>query len=179
MAFERGIELADEGDSEEVDVLIGSDFLWEVLKDTNVRLSRRLVATDSIFGFVIQGSERESNCGEEHVNLLRVINEELKDDRVKDLSELEAIGLNPKKEIPHSDLEILEAFEQNATYENNGYGTKLLWKDNHKGLNDNYEIARQRLFSLNKGFKREENFYSKYKDINNSQLEDNIMLEIN
>ncbi|GBN54689.1 hypothetical protein AVEN_8768-1, partial [Araneus ventricosus] len=41
MAFERGIELADEGDSEEVDVLIGSDFLWEVLKDTNVRLSRR------------------------------------------------------------------------------------------------------------------------------------------
>ncbi|GBM67494.1 hypothetical protein AVEN_49288-1 [Araneus ventricosus] len=125
------------------------------------------------------GSERESDCGEVHVNLLRVINEELKYDRVKDLSELEVIGLNPKKEIPHSDLEILEAFEQNVTYENNGYGTKLLWKDNHKGLNDNYEIARQRLFSLNKGFKqREENFYSKYKDINNSQLEDN-MLKIN
>ncbi|GBN24104.1 hypothetical protein AVEN_4059-1 [Araneus ventricosus] len=109
----------------------------------------------------------------------RVIKEELKYDRVKDLSELEVIGLNPKKEIPHSDLEILEAFEQNVTYENNGYGTKLLWKDNHKGLNDNYEIARQRLFSLNKVFKRDENFYSKYKDINNSQLEDNIMLEIN
>ncbi|GBO22215.1 hypothetical protein AVEN_62546-1 [Araneus ventricosus] len=179
IAFERGIELADTGDSEEVHVLIGSDFIWEVLKDTNVRLNARLVATDSIFGFVVQGSERESDCGEVHVNLLRVINEELKYDRVKDLSELEVIGLNPKKEIPHSDLEILEAFEQNVTYENNGYGTKLLWKDNHKGLNDNYEIARQRLFSLNKGFKRDENFCSKYKDINNSQLEDNIMLEIN
>ncbi|GBM30942.1 hypothetical protein AVEN_183210-1 [Araneus ventricosus] len=145
----------------------------------NVRLNARLVATDSIFGFVIQGSEREYNCGEVHANLLRVINEELKYDRVKDLSELEVIGLNPKKEIPHSDLEILEAFEQKVTYENNGYGTKLLWRDNHKGLNDNYEIARQRLFNLNKGFKRDENFYSKYKDINNSQLEDNIMLEIN
>ncbi|GBM34611.1 hypothetical protein AVEN_171650-1, partial [Araneus ventricosus] len=179
IAFERGIELADTGDSEEVHVLIGSDFIWEVLKDTNVRLNARLVATDSIFGFVVQGSERESNCGEVHFNLLRVINEELKYDRVKDLSELEVIGLNPKKEIPHSDLEILEAFEQNVTYENNGYGTKLLWKDNHKGLNDNYEIARKRLFSLNKGFKRDENFYSKYKDINNSQLVDNIMLEIN
>ncbi|GBM85878.1 hypothetical protein AVEN_89750-1 [Araneus ventricosus] len=179
MSFERGIELADEGDSEEVHVLIGSDFIWEVLKDTNVRLNARLVATDSIFGFVVQGSERESDCGEVHVNLLRVINEELKYDRVKDLSELEVICLNPQKEIPHSDLEILEAFEQNVTYENNGYGTKLLWKDNHKGLNDNYEIARQRLFSLNKGFKRDENFCSKYKDINNSQLGDNIMLEIN
>ncbi|GBN01000.1 hypothetical protein AVEN_260942-1 [Araneus ventricosus] len=126
-----------------------------------------------------RGSERESDCGEVHVNLLRVINEELKYDRVKDLSELEVIGLNPRKEIPHSDLEILEAFEQNVTYENNGYGTKLLWKDNHKGLNDNYEIARQCLFSLNKGFKRDENFCSKYKDINNSQLEDNIIEEIN
>ncbi|GBN76695.1 hypothetical protein AVEN_258577-1 [Araneus ventricosus] len=126
-----------------------------------------------------RGGERESDCGEVHVNLLRVINEELKYDRVKDLSELEVIGLNPKKEIPHSDLEILEAFEQNVTYENNGYGMKLLWKDNHKGLNDNYEIARQRLFNLNKGFKRDENFCSKYKDINNSQLEDNIMLEVN
>ncbi|GBM57678.1 hypothetical protein AVEN_222532-1 [Araneus ventricosus] len=177
--FERGIELADTGNSEEVHVLIGSDFIWEVLKDTNVRLNARLVATDSIFGFVVQGSERESNCGEVHVNLLRVINEELKYDRVKDLSELEAVGLNPEKEIPHLDLEILEAFEQNVTYENNGYGTKLLWKDNHEGLNDSYEISRQRLFKLNKRFKRDENFYSKYKDINNSQLEDNIMLEIN
>ncbi|GBN15383.1 hypothetical protein AVEN_165018-1 [Araneus ventricosus] len=175
----RGIELADEGDSEEVHVLIGSDFLWEVLKDTNVRLSRRLVATHSIFGFVVQESERESNCGEVHVNLLRVINEEFKYDRVKDLSELEAIGLNPKKEIPHSDLEILEAFEQNVMYENNGYRTKLLRKNNHEGLNDNYEIARRRLFNLNKRFKWDENFYSKYKDINSSQLEDNIMLEIN
>ncbi|GBN85816.1 hypothetical protein AVEN_232640-1 [Araneus ventricosus] len=100
IAFERRIELADTSDSEEVHVLIGSDFLWEVLKDTNVRLSRRLVATDSIFGFVVQGSERESNCGEVHVNLLRVINEELKYDRVKDLSELEEIGLNPKRKYP-------------------------------------------------------------------------------
>ncbi|GBM59388.1 hypothetical protein AVEN_17420-1 [Araneus ventricosus] len=131
IAFERGIELADTGDSEEVHVLIG------------------------------------------------VVNGELKYDRVKDLSELEAIGLNRKKEILHSDLEILEAFEQNVTYENNGYGTKLLWQDSHKGLNDNYETARKRPFSLNRGFKRNENFYSKYKDINNSQLEDNIMSEIN
>ncbi|GBN16662.1 hypothetical protein AVEN_96831-1, partial [Araneus ventricosus] len=125
-----------------------------------------------------RGSERESNCGEVHVNLLRVINEEFKYDRVKDLLELEAIGLNPKKEIPHSDLEILEAFEQNVTYENNEYRTKLLWKNNHEGLNDNYEIARRRLFNLNKRFKWDENFYLKYKDINSSQLED-IMLEIN
>ncbi|GBL83804.1 hypothetical protein AVEN_108024-1 [Araneus ventricosus] len=148
MAFERRIELADEGDSEEVDVLIGSDFLWEVLKDTNVRLSRRLVATDSTFGFILQGSERESNCGEVLVNILRVTNEEINYDRIKDLWELEAIGIIPKREIFHSDLEILEAFEQNTTYENNRYETKLLWKDNHEELNDNYEIARRRLFNL-------------------------------
>ncbi|GBM08426.1 hypothetical protein AVEN_240591-1, partial [Araneus ventricosus] len=175
----RGIELADEGDSEEVHVLIGSDFLWKVLKDTNVRLSRRLVATDSIFGFVIQGSERESNCGEVLVNLLRVTNEELNCDRIKDLWELEAIGITPKREISHSDLEILEAFEQNTTYENNRYETKLLWKDNHEGLNDNYEIARRRLFNLNKRFKRDDNFYSRYKEIINTQLKDNIIEEIN
>ncbi|GBN53954.1 hypothetical protein AVEN_69158-1 [Araneus ventricosus] len=131
IAFERG---TDTGDSEEVDVLIGSDFIWEVLR------IRMLVSTDSNFGFVVQGSERESNCGEVHVNLLGVINEELNYDRVKDLSELEVICLNPKTELPHSDLEILEAFEQNATYGNNRYETKLLWKDDHKGLNDNYAI---------------------------------------
>ncbi|GBN70552.1 hypothetical protein AVEN_187652-1 [Araneus ventricosus] len=115
ISFERG---TDTGDSEEVDVLIGSDFIWEVLR------IRMLVSTDSNFGFVVQGSERESNCGEVHVNLLGVINEELNYDRVKDLSELEVICLNPKTELPHSDLEILEAFEQNATYGNNRYETK-------------------------------------------------------
>lgn len=57
-------------------ILIGLDYIWKILSETNIRLSNRLVATNIIFGYVIQGTERESNCKEVHFSHLMVISDE-------------------------------------------------------------------------------------------------------
>ncbi len=177
-AHEFGIDLADMGYSNDIHVLIGADYIWEILGERTVRLSKRLVATQSIFGFVIQGKERESKHKEVHVNHLTVVSEDKDWESVKDLWKLEAIGINSEKETPKGDTEILDLFEQNTIYKNNRYETRLLWKEDHGELKNNFEIAKRRLFGLNSKFKQNEEFYYRYRDIINEQLEDKIIEEV-
>ncbi|GFV37370.1 uncharacterized protein TNCV_1534421 [Trichonephila clavipes] len=116
IALERGIELADYSTSERIDVLIGSDYISEILGERNIRISKRLIAVDSIFGYLVQGKEDEVNCKDIIANHLIVENEEFDFDRVRNLRSLETIGINPDNEVPLSDKEILKSFEQNTVY---------------------------------------------------------------
>ncbi|GFY75957.1 integrase_H2C2 domain-containing protein [Trichonephila inaurata madagascariensis] len=50
IALKKGLILADDGFSTEIDLLIGSDFICEILGDRNLKISKRLMATNSIFG---------------------------------------------------------------------------------------------------------------------------------
>ena len=72
----------------------------------------------------------------------------------------------------------MKEFAQNATYENNRYETRLLWKNEFGELDNNYEIARKRLFNLNNTFKRNHSFFMKYKDIINEQLKEGIIEQV-
>ncbi|GFQ86410.1 DUF1758 domain-containing protein [Trichonephila clavata] len=108
IALERGIELADNSTSERIHVLIGSDYISEILGERNIRISKRLIAVDSIFGYLIQGKEDEVNCKDISANHLIVENEELGFDRVRKLWSLETIGINPDDEVPLSDKELLK-----------------------------------------------------------------------
>ncbi|GFY10019.1 uncharacterized protein TNCV_3699801 [Trichonephila clavipes] len=62
IALERGIELADNSTSERIHVLIGSDYISEILGERNIRISKRLIAVDNIFRYLIQENEDEVNC---------------------------------------------------------------------------------------------------------------------
>ncbi|GFR25603.1 DUF1758 domain-containing protein [Trichonephila clavata] len=106
IALERGIELADNSTSERIHVLIGSDYISEILGERNIRISKRLIAVDSIFGYLIQGNEGEVNCKDISANHLIVENEELGFDRVRKLWSLETIAINPDDEVPLSDKEL-------------------------------------------------------------------------
>ncbi|GFR06844.1 DUF1758 domain-containing protein [Trichonephila clavata] len=134
IALERGIELADNSTSERIHVLIGSDYISEILGERNIRISKRLIAVDSIFGYLIQGKEGEVNCKDISANHLIVENEELDIDRVRNLWSLETIGINPDNEVPLSDKELLKSFEQNTVYTNKRYETRLLWKEDSREL---------------------------------------------
>lgn len=142
----------------------------------NVRLSKRLVATDSIFGFVIQGMEGESNCIKVHVSHLSVSGGEI-NDKIKCLWDLEASGIS-EPEVSQSDTEILEMFAQNIKYKNGRYETRLLWRQDYGELGNNYDVAKRRLFSLNNSFRLNEKLYLRYKDILKEQLNDDIIEEV-
>ncbi|GFW66835.1 DUF1758 domain-containing protein [Trichonephila clavipes] len=133
IALERGIELADNSTAERIHVFIGSDYISETLGEKNIRISKRLIAVDSIFGYLIQGKEDEVNCKNIFANHL-IVNEEFDFDRVRNLWSLETIGINPDNEVPLSDKEILKTFEQNTVYTKKRYETRLLWKEDSRAV---------------------------------------------
>ncbi|GBN98786.1 hypothetical protein AVEN_221995-1, partial [Araneus ventricosus] len=108
IALKKGIELADNSISERIHVLIGSDYISEVLGEKNIRISKRLIAADSIFGYLLREKEEEMDCKDISSNHLSAENEELDFDRVKDLWLLETIRINPDKVVSLSDKEILK-----------------------------------------------------------------------
>ncbi|GBO12298.1 hypothetical protein AVEN_163735-1 [Araneus ventricosus] len=73
-----------------------------------------------------------------------------------------------------SDKEILKSFEQNTRYTSKRYETQLLWKEDNKELNSNYEIAKCRLFGLNKTLEKNKELFLKYDDIVRENLRDGI-----
>ncbi|GBN54451.1 hypothetical protein AVEN_247521-1 [Araneus ventricosus] len=93
IALEKGIELADNSNSERIHVLIGSDNISEILDERNIRISKRLIAADSIFGYLLQRKEEEIDCKDISANHLIAENEELDFDRVKDLWLLETFWI--------------------------------------------------------------------------------------
>ncbi|GFS53543.1 DUF1758 domain-containing protein [Trichonephila clavipes] len=179
ITLERGSELADNSTSERIDVLMGSDYISEILGDRNIKISKRLIAVDSIFGYLIQGKEDEVNCKDIFANNLIVENEEFDFDKVRNLWSLETIGINPDNEVPWSDKEILKSFEQNTVYRNKRYETRLLWKEDSRELKSNYEIAKRRLLGLSKTFEKNEELYLKYDEIIKEHLRDGIIERVN
>ncbi|GFS73543.1 uncharacterized protein TNCV_1990261 [Trichonephila clavipes] len=118
IALERGIELADNSTSERIHVLIVSYYISEILGERNIRISKRLIGVDSIFGYLKHRKEDEVNC-----NHLIVESEEFNFGRVRNLWSLKTIGINLDNEVPLSDKELLKSFEQNTVCRNKRYET--------------------------------------------------------
>ncbi|GBO32569.1 hypothetical protein AVEN_45163-1 [Araneus ventricosus] len=175
MASEKGLTLADDGCSSDIDLLIGSGFICEILGERNLKISKRLMVTNSIFGEILQGRiNDEGKVNEIQVNYLSVMDGKMDYDKINEFWELENMGINSQENI-NLEMQILEKFEENTTYTNGRYETKLLWKDDQSGLNNNYEIAKKLLFNLNDKFKRDKNLYLNYKEIIQQQLKDGIV----
>ncbi|XP_055941638.1 uncharacterized protein LOC129971686 [Argiope bruennichi] len=175
IALEKGIELADVSTSERIDVLIGSDYISEILGERNIRISKRLIAADSIFGYLLLGKEMGIDCKEISANHLIVEGEESSFDRVKDLWLLETIGINMDKEESLSYKETFKSFQQNTTYKDKRYEIRLLWKEDNKALRSNYEIAKRRLFGLSKTLDRNKELFVKYDGIIKEHLREGII----
>ncbi|GBO41698.1 hypothetical protein AVEN_214366-1 [Araneus ventricosus] len=175
IALEKGLTLADDGCNSDIDLLIGSDFICEILGERNLKISKRLMVTNSIFGEILQGRiNDEGKVNEIQVNYLSVMDGKMDYDKINEFWELENMGINSQENI-NLEMQILEKFEENTTYTNGRYETKLLWKDDQSQLNNNYEIAKKRLFNLNEKFKRDKNLYLNYKEIIQQQLKDGIV----
>lgn len=175
IASKKGIQLADLGQSTEIQVLVGSDHIWEILGRKNIKLSKRIIASETPFGHILQGIEDRFQTDQTILNHLTVVKDDFDYERVKDLWELESLGIIADKEISQSNTDILKTFEENTTYINGRYETRLLWKDDHEGLSSNYEVSKRRLFRLNNTFKRDGKLYLRYKDIISDQLNDGII----
>ncbi|GFT77477.1 integrase catalytic domain-containing protein, partial [Nephila pilipes] len=136
-----GLEPADSGKGK-IQLLLGMDFFCEVIRGAPVRITKSLLAQKDLFGNIICGtlpnmtSNKLSAC-------FRVSVEDDLNQHLRTLWEKESIGCDTAQETKH-DSEFIKEFENNLTFADGRYETKLLWNLPKTHLNNNYEVARKR-----------------------------------
>ncbi|XP_064470081.1 uncharacterized protein LOC135384827 [Ornithodoros turicata] len=151
-----GLQLADEpsAPSSVISVLIGSDHYWKVVTGNTLRLSKDLVAVETLFGWTVQGAFRFRPANEVEVMRIGVQTEE--PDRQIDLQlqafwELEHLGIIDQQQSNDTDGTVLQEFRATAKLCGGRYVVRLP-RDPGKGslLGDNKALAVQRLQRITK-----------------------------
>ena len=130
-----------------VEILIGLDYLWDLIDPMTTVKHESLIAQYSVFGWVLSGSFASQNKSVSNVQMCCI---NISNDELKKFWSLEMIGINASTEtmpsIEHS--AIVKKFKQDIQFVNGHYVVKLLWKANPVPIVNNFSIARKRLETL-------------------------------
>ena len=141
-----GVDLADRRFGSDhrltVDILVGLDQLWEVMKDGMLRTSAGLVAQETAFGWIVSGSVTgkvaQTTCQ------LLLLND-VSDQVFRDLWDLDAIGVRQGDD----DVDpVLTDFNSSVCERDGRYEVALPWKKDGPDLKDNRGSAEARLSGL-------------------------------
>ncbi|XP_077528348.1 uncharacterized protein LOC144140007 [Haemaphysalis longicornis] len=157
---EQGMEVADcsvDGSRlNEVGLLLGADYYWEVATGNIKCPQSGLVTVETVFGWTLQGTASTySSAVAYHAStwVLRVmVSADLDDDnlskQLKSFWELEHIGITDKSDNTHHEKQVLQDFKENVAYKDGRYCVALPWQENIQELADNKTTALARLSSL-------------------------------
>ena len=171
----KGLQLADTSvsgmETQELGVLIGGDHYWKIVTGKLERLSESLVALDSKFGWLIQGTVSMLNVTTEteptDVGTLHVsvgLDEKI-NHTLRSFWEIESIGIMNEKESLKSNEEALQLFEKTVQFKEERYEVRLPWKNEDHYLPSNYNVAKRRFDQLVKKFQNNVPLYEKYSDV--------------
>lgn len=169
----------------DVDILIGSDHMWEFLTGETKRGERGPIATKTEFGWVLSGpvevkhaQTKLSSVNFVNTHVLRTssaqMHVELEDDNsllkedIHKLWDLDSIGIREKTSV-------LESFEENVSIQDGRYKVKLPFKDNLEVLPDNYNMSLVRLNSLMKRLKKDPEVMKEYDRVIQEQIAEGIV----
>ncbi|KAG1656930.1 hypothetical protein GQR58_023669 [Nymphon striatum] len=167
----KDIKLADtvQGGEMNIDILIGMDIYWELIKNRIISTSIGLIAIESIFGFVLSGHITDLNSSVccSNIALLNI-------DDAQTMWDLETIGIKGKE----SEVEnpCFENFKSNISFDGNRYSVSLLWKGDTSHLMNNEEQAFKRLIYLENRLDRNLKLKNTYNDAI-KQMEQNDFIE--
>ena len=145
----RGIWFSDvdRGASQlQVDVLVGSDYLWEFHGRQTIRgEADQPVAVETALGWVLSGPLRGEGEQESQMNLVSQHCSSEPDSsleaEIRELWNLDVLGIIEKDEVH-------EAFVNNLSFNGVRYSVKLPWKRSHELLPSNYTNSLGRLRGL-------------------------------
>ena len=176
-----GLELADSADTSdalEVDVLIGSDWYWNLATGKVIRGRSGPIAIHTKVGWVLSGP---TNHREVAVNLTVTSTHALKidtcplelslEDCLKQFWELESLG------ITRNEVSVYEKFVQQIRFDGKRYEVRLPWKEHHPPLPDHFDLCHKRLTSLLKRLRQTPQLLTEYDAIIQDQL-DKGMVEV-
>ena len=156
-----GLELADvqsTGLSMSVDMLVGSDYYWELVTGSICRGVSGPVAIHTKLGWVLSGPSSHEDPGQCAMNLnvthvLHVDSCQMEpqtlEEQLRAFWELEALG------IPDKEKTLYDTFTKAVKFENGRYKVPLPWREFHDSLPDNYQLSLNRLQGLLRRLKQD------------------------
>ena len=160
----KDIQLADEYPRglSTVDVLVGVDYASLFEKDGKLQIDERLTASNSIFGWIIQGvlPDQSPRMKENRKSTTMLTGATSHDQEVREglavLWSLEKTGTDENKVFTPDELSATKQFQEKLKFDENEcrYEVGLPWKSNHPPLKDNYEDAFKRLRSVEHSLSR-------------------------
>ena len=145
-----------------IDVLIGLDAYWSFMRSGIVR-SGNLVAQETVFGWIISGSQPTSvqnSCFSSLTAVSLLSFENFPEDQLHKFWDLESTGIS---ELDSNIDPVLKEFEKGLSFQKGRYKVSLPWKPNYKAkLLSNEGCARKRLQSLSKRLSRDKSLEEGY-----------------
>ena len=180
----RGLQLADSNvDSNlPVDLLIGSDYYWQLVTGSVCRGEKGPIALHTKLGWVLSGPtscgnsiQCAMNLGVTHVLCSESHSSPEPDALQEQLHafwELESLGIQQEEKT------IFDKFMGTVKFENRRYTVSLPWKEFRDPLPDNYSLSSSRLQGLLRRLKQDPPILKEYHRIIQEQLETGIVEEV-
>ena len=150
----------------QVDILIGSNFVWEFQQGETVRGGpQEPVAVKTTLGWVLsgplKGGKTSDSTYKTNVNFISSHSKSDKqqiEERVHTLWDLDSLGIREKNEVH-------ETLIDNIFFTGKRYQVGLPWKVGHGDLPPNFEISLMRLNNLLRKLRKDPSTLQKYNDI--------------
>ena len=175
------LDLADSSDGETpmcIDVLVGSDYYWELVTGEVSKGASGPVAIHTRLGWVLSGSVPLSMPRKQSTNLMTVHTlridaqpsvEDTLEESLHSFWSLESLGIK----VPEQSL--IEEFGETIQLKNGRYEVSLPWKEQHDVLPDNYLLSLNRLQGLVRRLRQEPDILQQYDAIIQDQIQRGIV----
>ena len=176
----QGLQLADSSDSNEcIDVLIGSDHYWDIVRGDTVRGEFGPIAIDSKFGWLLSGPSNNGLYNETCTTNLVIGRsdnqfETTQDPLVNTLKtfwETESIGIKGEREPK----EFIESFNESVHFNGKRYEVELPRKQDCPSIPSDYQLCEKRLRSLHRKMLHQPQLLREYDQIIQQQIQDGIV----
>ena len=159
-----------------IDLLIGSDYFWEIIGNDKVILPSGMFLIPSKFGYIVTGKfpdDKQCLCNCVHTLMVTAKAGQATYD-LENLWCLEAIGINDPM-VVETDEEALRKFNETIRFKNSRYQVTWPWRNEDICLSENFDLAMGRLRPLLCRLRSDATLLEKYNCIIQQQLQDGII----
>ncbi|XP_030584685.1 uncharacterized protein LOC115779925 [Archocentrus centrarchus] len=178
----RGLQFADApadgANDSELSVLIGADFYWSTVSGRVERLTDKLVALESVFGWSVQGPVTMSSVTEAACMHVRIEEEALISSQLKAFWEVDSLGIIKHEPSDPDEDNALQMFGKTTQFKDGRYEVELPWRHENPELPDNYQIAKKRFEGLKRKLRADVIFYKRYSEVIEDYLQQGIVEEV-
>ncbi|CAF1415219.1 unnamed protein product, partial [Didymodactylos carnosus] len=160
-----------------LDMLVGSDYYHDIVKEKKIELEKGLFLMDTVFGWILSGrvGEKSQRSGSVIPTLITPANIiSSVDAKLENFWKLEAIGVSESGQILDDDVAVKQ-FNESIEFKDGRYYVSWPWKDKNPDLPQNFKLAHSRLKSLKNRLTQNPELRKKYDEIISKQLNDGVI----